>query len=72
MNRRIRIYANHTWATQIADAARRLLREAVAEIARLNRAGLGADMLVGKSRRDRARIVATTLSRRHGDTNRCC
>jgi hypothetical protein len=72
MNRRIRIHTNHTWATQIADAARRILREAVAEIARLNRAGLEANMLVGKSRRARAQTVAAALSYRHGDVNRCC
>jgi hypothetical protein len=72
MNRRIRIHANHTWATQIAEAARRILREAIAEIARLNRAGLDTNTLVGKSRRDRAQSVAAALSYRHGDVNRCC
>ena len=73
MNQRIRIRAHHTtWAARIADTVRRLLREAVAELARLNRAGLEADKLIGKSRRARARTVAEALSHRHGDTNRCC
>jgi hypothetical protein len=72
MKRRIRIHANHTWASQIADVARRLLREAVAEIARLNRAGLEVDTIIGKSRRARAQSVVAALSDRHGDINRCC
>ncbi len=73
MNQRIRIRTHRTaWVTQIADAVRRLLRESVAELARLNRAGLEADTLIGKSRGYRARTVAAALSHRHGDTNRCC
>jgi hypothetical protein len=73
MNSRIPIGAHHTtWAARIADTVRRLLRESVAELARLNRVGLEADKLIGKSRRDRARTVAAALSHRHDDINRCC
>src|SRR6267154_2866447 len=61
-NQRIRILAHHfTWVTQIADVVRRLLREAVVELARLNRTGLDAHALAGKSRRDRARTGAMAL-----------
>lgn len=61
-----------SWTAQIAATARRILREAGAELARLNRAGLGADALAGKSRSDRARTVAAALSHRHDGHSRCC
>ena len=60
------------WTAQIAATARRILREAVAELARLNRAGPGVDALAGKSRSDRARTVAAALSHRHDGHCRCC
>jgi hypothetical protein len=73
MNTRIPIGAPHTtWAARIADTARRILREAVAEIARLNRAGLDDHTLAGKSRHDRARTVAAALAHRHDGPTRCC
>jgi len=63
----------HTkWAAQIAVTGRRILREAVAEIERLNRTGLDADWLIARSRRDRARIVAAALSQRRNHTTPCC
>lgn len=71
-HQRIPDSAHRTWAARIADAARRILREAIAEIARLNRTGLDADTGIGKSRRDRARTVAAALSRRHNRPARCC
>jgi hypothetical protein len=51
---------------------RRLLREAIAELARLNRTGLDTATLTGKSRRDRARTVAIALAHRHDGPTRCC
>jgi hypothetical protein len=72
-NQRIRILAHHfTWVTQIADVARRLLREGIVELARLNRTGLDTATLTGKSRRDRARTVAIALAHRHDGPTRCC
>jgi hypothetical protein len=72
-NQRIRILAHHfTWVTQIADVVRRLLREAVVELARLNRTGLDPHTFAGKSRRDRARTVAMALAHRHDGPTRCC
>jgi hypothetical protein len=52
--------------------ARRIVREAGAELARLNRAGLSADALAGKSRSARARIVSAMLAQRHDGHHRCC
>jgi hypothetical protein len=57
---------------EIIAGTRRIIREATTELARINRAGLGADVLDGKSRGDRARIVASSLSRRHKGHHRCC
>ncbi|MEA2647572.1 MAG: hypothetical protein QOG61_7 [Candidatus Binataceae bacterium] len=72
-NQRIRILAHHfTWVRQIVDVVRRLLREAIAELARLNRTGLDTATLTGKSRRDRARTVAMALAHRHDGPTRCC
>ena len=72
-NQRIRGSAPHpTWAARIVGAGRRILAEAVAEIARLNRAGLDADTLIGRSRRDRVRIVAAALSQGRNHPTRCC
>ena len=52
--------------------ARRIIREAGAELARLNRAGLSAEALAGKSRRARARIVSAVIAQRHDGHHRCC
>jgi hypothetical protein len=73
MNTRTPIGAHRiTGAARIAEAARRILREAVAEIARVNRTGLDTATLTGKSRRDRARTVAIALAHRHDGPTRCC
>lgn len=65
--------SRHTkWAARIANAGKRILREAIAEVARLNRAGVDADRLIGRSRRDRARIVAAALSQRRNHPSPCC
>lgn len=73
INRRMQLTTNlGEWAARMANAARRVLREAVAELVRLNRAGLAADELIGKSRSDRGRTVAIALAHRRGDINRCC
>ena len=53
-------------------ALRRILREAAAELARINRAGLRPDALAGRPRRARARLVAAALTRLHRGTHRCC
>ncbi len=50
----------------------RVIREAAAELARINRAGLGPDTLAGLSRRARARLVTAALARRHHRQDRCC
>jgi hypothetical protein len=52
--------------------ARRIVREAGAELARLNRVGLSAEALAGKSRRARARIVSAVIAQRHDGHHRCC
>lgn len=71
--RRRRIAMNYSGcAARIGGAARRLWREVLAELLRLNRTGLATDTLLEGSRRDRGRIVATALSRRHENINRCC
>jgi hypothetical protein len=65
-----------TLAARIIRAAltglRRIIREAAAELARINRAGLRLDALAGRPRRARARLVAATLARRHHRVERCC
>ena len=73
MNRRLQLPANYSgWVAGIANVARRLVREVVAELVRLNRTGLAADTPVGKSRSDLGRIVAAALAHRNDDINRCC
>jgi len=52
--------------------ARRIIREAGAELARINRAGLSAEALTGTPRRARVRMVTAALARRHDGHNRCC
>jgi len=56
----------------VIAGTRRIVHEAATELARINRAGLRPDLLDGKSRGDRARIVAASLSRRHHGHRRCC
>jgi hypothetical protein len=68
---RLRVAARVLTRDVIAGA-RRIIREAATELARINRAGLRADAFAGKSRGDRARIVAASLSRRHKGNHRCC
>jgi hypothetical protein len=60
------------WVQRIATTVRSILGQAGAELARLNRAGLNAEALAGKSRRDRARAVMAALSRSHRGHHRCC
>ena len=57
---------------QFAAIARRIMREAGAELARLNRAGLSAEALAGKPRSARARLVTAALAHRHDGHHRCC
>jgi hypothetical protein len=58
--------------TQIAAIIRRMTREAAAELARINRAGLSPDALAGQPRRARARLVTAALAHRHNHPHRCC
>jgi hypothetical protein len=51
---------------------RTLLRDLRAEIARLNRAGVAAETLKGRSRRERARLVKAAVTARHHGHTRCC
>ena len=51
---------------------RRIIREATAELARINRPGLGPDTLPGQPRGSRARLVIAALARRHHRADRCC
>jgi len=52
--------------TNVTSNVRTLLRDLYAEMARLNRAGVAADSLIGRSRRERA------LTERHHGHIRCC
>jgi hypothetical protein len=58
--------------TNLASNVRTLLRDLYAEMARLNRAGVTADSLKGRSRRERARLVKRALAARHHGHTRCC
>jgi len=59
--------------TNLTSNVRTLLRDLRAEMARLNRAGVSAETLKGRSRRERTRLVKRALAERHhhGHT-RCC
>jgi hypothetical protein len=57
---------------QIAAILRRMIHEAAAELARINRAGLSPDALAGLPRRARARLVTAALADRRDGHNRCC
>jgi hypothetical protein len=50
----------------------RIVHEAAAELARINRAGLSPDALAGLPSRARARLVTAALAHRHDGRNRCC
>lgn len=50
----------------------RIFREAAAELARINRAGLRLGALAGLPRRTRARLVAAALAALHHRVDRCC
>ena len=58
--------------TNLASNVRTLLRDLRAEIARLNRAGVAAETLKGRSRRERARLVKAAVAARHHGHTRCC
>ena len=58
--------------TNLASNVRKLLRDLYAELARLNRAGVAADSLKGRSRRERARLVKAAVAARHHGHSRCC
>jgi hypothetical protein len=58
--------------TNLASNVRTLLRDLYAEMARLNRAGVAAETLTGRSRRERARLVKAALATRHYGQTRCC
>ena len=60
------------WSARAIIVIQRFFSEAANELARINRAGLSADAFAGKSRGDRARIVAASLSHRHKGHHRCC
>ena len=66
----------HIWTmqtlTNLASNVRTLLRDLYAEMARLNRAGVAADSLTGRSRSERARLVKRALAERHHGHTRCC
>lgn len=51
---------------------RTVIKEAGAELTRMNRTGLGAEDLAGQSHRERARAVAAALAHRHDGRGRCC
>ena len=58
--------------TNLASNVRTLLRDLRAEIARLNRAGVAAETLKGRSRRECARLVKAAVAARHHGHTRCC
>ena len=58
--------------TNLASNVRTLLHDLRAEMARLNRAGVAAETLTGRSRRERARLVKAALADRHQGLARCC
>jgi hypothetical protein len=58
--------------TNLASNVRSLLRDLYAEMARLNRAGVAADSLTGRSRRERARLVKAAVAARYRGDTRCC
>ena len=58
--------------TNLASNVRTLLRDLYSELARLNRAGVAADSLKGRSRRERARLVKAAVAARHHGHSRCC
>ena len=58
--------------TNLASNVHTLLRDLYAELARLNRAGVAADSLKGRSRRERARLVKAAVAARHHGHSRCC
>lgn len=61
-----------TTMRRIGDSMRRALAGVGLELGRLNRCGIDAALFCGRSRRERARIVAATLERRHREPTRCC
>jgi hypothetical protein len=56
----------------LASNLRTLLHDLRAEMARLNRAGVAAETLKGRSRRERTRLVKAALADRHQGLARCC
>jgi hypothetical protein len=58
--------------TNLASNVRTLLRDLRAEMARLNRAGVAAETLKGRSRRERARLVKAAVAGCHHGHTRCC
>ncbi len=58
--------------TNLASNVRTLLRDLRAELTRLNRAGVAAHELKGRSRRERTRLVKAALATRHYGQTRCC
>ena len=58
--------------TDLASQLRTLVRDLHAEVARLNRAGVPADALIGRTRRERARVVKSAFAGRHNGHNHCC
>jgi hypothetical protein len=56
----------------LASNVRTLLYNLRAEMARLNRAGVAAETLRGRSRRERARLVKAAVAARHHGHTRCC
>lgn len=58
--------------TNLVSNVRTLLCDLRVEMARLNRAGVTADSLKGRSRRERARLVKRALAEHHHGRSRCC
>jgi len=58
--------------TKLASNVRTLLRDLRDEMARLNRAGVATELLKGRSRRERARLVKAAVAARHHGHTRCC
>jgi hypothetical protein len=58
--------------TNLSSNVRTLLRDLYSELARLNRGGVAAETLKGRSRRERARLVKAAVASRHHGHTRCC
>ncbi len=57
---------------ELTSNVRTLLRDLRAELTRLNRAGVAAHELKGRSRRERTRLVKAAVAARHYGQTRCC